>query len=339
MKPPLAILTLHLLVSLVDVCSGTLRDVVFVLDKSGSVQQDDFDEAVDFVYNVTKWLTIGPSNIQVSAVTFSTYVQTKFDLNSYSTNTSLLDAISNLKSESTGGGTYTFSALDHVRTNVLTSSGGARAGVPKAVVVLTDGLSANSILTKERAAELHADNVEVYAIGIGNAAASTNTELSDIASDPDSEYLQTVDMFQYLCALVPELVPKLDNETLNSDFFRCPTPAPTTPRTLTFLNKTSGSEDSTSTDGGSSTAGAVGGAVGAVAGVGIAAAAAYGAVQYANLLRNKALSVESIVSQYKEAPLGQSNTKFRPVEFQNNEIFNINSVDAIIPSAPPITTV
>lgn len=184
-------------------------DVVFILDKSGSVRQDGFNEAVDFVYNVTKWLTIGPSNIQVAAVSYSSSVQTLFDLNDYSNNQTLLDAILNLKSITTGGGTYTFDALNHVRTNILTSSGGARSGVPKAVVVLTDGLSANSILTKTRAQELHADNVEVYAIGIGNAAVTTNTELSDIASDPDSYYLHTVDMFQYLCALVPELVPKL----------------------------------------------------------------------------------------------------------------------------------
>ena len=190
-------------------CTVIFVDVVFVLDKSGSVQQKDFEEAVDFVYNVTKWLTIGPSNIQVAAVSYSTSVQTLFDLNAYSTNASLLDAILNLKSISTGGGTYTFDALNHVNTNILTSSGGARSGVPKAVVVLTDGLSANTLLTKARAAELHGNNVEVYAIGIGNAAASTNTELSDIASDPDSYYLHTVDMFQYLCALVPELVPKL----------------------------------------------------------------------------------------------------------------------------------
>lgn len=175
---------------------------------------------MDFVYNVTKWLTIGPSNIQVSAVSYSTNVQTIFPLNTYTNNQTLLDAISNLKTISTGGGTYTFSALDHVRTNVLTSSGGARSGVPKAVVVLTDGLSANSLLTQQRAAELHADNVEVYAIGIGNAASNTNVELADIASDPDSYYLHTVDMFQYLCALVPELVPKLGMMNFSNNFSR-----------------------------------------------------------------------------------------------------------------------
>lgn len=51
--------------------------------------------------------------------------------------------------------------------------------------------------------------IHCIARSIGNAAVTTNTELSDIASDPDSYYLHTVDMFQYLCALVPELVPKL----------------------------------------------------------------------------------------------------------------------------------
>ena len=182
---------------------------MFVLDRSGSVKQDDYEEAIDFVYNVTEWLTIGPSNIQVSCVSYASNVREEFDLDDYSSKATLLSAIDDLKSTSTGGGTYTHSALDFVRDSSLTSGHGARTNVPKAVIVLTDGLSANQISTTARATELHNDGVEVYAIGIGNAASSTNTELSDIASDPDSYYLHQVNLFQYLCSVVPEIVPKL----------------------------------------------------------------------------------------------------------------------------------
>ena len=63
------------------------------------------------------------------------------------------------------GGTYTFSALQRVREYSLTSSAGARSGVPKAVVVLTDGLSASAISTRIQAEKLHNESVEVYSIG------------------------------------------------------------------------------------------------------------------------------------------------------------------------------
>ncbi|KAK3100010.1 hypothetical protein FSP39_013438 [Pinctada imbricata] len=180
-----------------------------MLDTSGSLSQNDFNEAVDFVYNVTKQLTIGPSNILVSAVTFSTLVRNEFDLKDHVTESAILAAILNLKRIVPNGGTYTFDALRFVSSHSLTSSAGARSGVQKAVVVLTDGVSASAISTKYQAQKLHNDSVEVYSIGIGNVTLSTSQELADIASDPDSYYLYRVDQYQYLSAIVSDIVPKL----------------------------------------------------------------------------------------------------------------------------------
>ena len=142
-----------------------IADIVFLLDKSGSVSQSDFKQAVDFVYNITKWLTIGPNDILVSTVTFSSRVYNEFNLDDHTTQSSVLSAIRSLESTVPRGGTYTFSALQRVREYSLTSSAGARSGVPKAVVVLTDGLSASAISTRIQAEKLHNESVEVYSIG------------------------------------------------------------------------------------------------------------------------------------------------------------------------------
>ncbi|KAK3099908.1 hypothetical protein FSP39_011628 [Pinctada imbricata] len=180
---------------------------------------------------------------------------------------------------------------------------------------MTDGLSANTISTSARATDLHNDGVEVYAIGIGNAASSTNTELSDIASDPDSYYLHQVNLFQYLCSIVPEIVPKLDNDTLALSIFRCPTPATTTTPVMTFLNKSRSADssgDTSSSSSSDSTTIAAAASVAAVGTVGAAVGAAVGVAKYLSMLKAQAPNpfVQSIVAQYKNAPLGQGKAKF-----------------------------
>lgn len=188
-----------------------LSDVVFVIDRSGSIYYEDYYEAIDFVYNITKWLTIGSSTdqLQISVVTFSTYVTEEFSLQQYSDKTDLLNAIETLKSTSPNGQTNTHDALEFCSNTALTSGRGARPGVPQAIVILTDGVSTRTSETQRQAGILQNNGVEMYAIGIGSAVSSSSAELQAIASDPDSYYLNTVGTFSNLCLLVPELVPKL----------------------------------------------------------------------------------------------------------------------------------
>lgn len=191
-------------------------DIVLVIDTSDSVDGSDLIEAIDFIYNVTKWLTIGSQDIQVAVVTYASDVTEQFDLDDYVTNVTLLDAIERLKSKlRTGGGTYTFDALTYVKTTSFISMRGARNNSMKAVLVMTDGQSTNYPLTVSTADALRSDlNAEVFAIGIGKDS-KRNMEIQGIANDPDSYYVYYVDSFDYLCSLVPSLVPKLGKCLLN----------------------------------------------------------------------------------------------------------------------------
>lgn len=225
--------------------SAVYKDVVYVMDRSGSVKEADFDESVDFVYNVTDYLAIGTSEMQVSIVIFSSSHTEEFDLNDFTTKADLLNAIKNLRGTRTTGKTYTYDAIDYVKDNSFTSAKGGRSGANRTVVILTDGLSNNFTLTVTAANELRAGlGAEVFAIGIGSTVSKSNDELKGIASDPDSYYVHYIDTFVYLCNLIPALVPKLDSTVTPSLLADCPTPPSTTQESTTAAATTTGSTSS-----------------------------------------------------------------------------------------------
>ncbi|VDH98303.1 Hypothetical predicted protein [Mytilus galloprovincialis] len=298
--------------------------VVFVLDRSGSIYYEDFYEAVDFLYNVTKWLTIGTSTdeLQISVITFSNTVTEEFDLNDYTSKTDLLDAIEAVKSRSPGGQTYTHDALDFCYSSSFTSGHGSRSGVPKAVVVLTDGISTETVETSTQASILQNAGIEVYAIGIGSVVTSSMTELESIASDPDSYYVNTVGTFSNLCLLVPELVVKLDSNVLESAVDKCG-----------VFNTSSTEEDTSGTDNTPVYIAAVSGVAATAAiigGIGVGVAKALAAMK----MSAKIPTILSAVGMYNQAPLGPAKAKFTTKFIQSGIPFSGQA----IPSKAPAQT-
>lgn len=146
----------------------------------------------------------------MAVVTYASDVTEHFDLDDYLTNNTLLSAMEALKSKlKPGGGTYTFDALTYVKTTSFLPMRGSRNNSMKAVLVMTDGQSTNYPLTVKTANELRTElGAEVFAIGVGEDS-KKNVEIQGIASDPDFYYVYFVDSFDYLCSVVPSLVPKL----------------------------------------------------------------------------------------------------------------------------------
>ena len=187
-----------------------ITDVVFVVDKSASLSAEDFSGAIDFIYNVTKFITVGSTATQFSVVTFSSDITERFDLNDYSTNATILNAISGLKSITPSGSTYTYDALTFVRTSSFLSSKGSRSNADKTVIILTDGQSVNYPRTAAEADLLKTNlGAEVFSIGIGSALSASNVELLSMSSDPDSYYSHHVESYVDLCSLIPTVVPKI----------------------------------------------------------------------------------------------------------------------------------
>ncbi|XP_063414974.1 collagen alpha-1(XIV) chain-like [Mytilus trossulus] len=220
-------MTMHMihvyaLVSILPLALCVIKDVVYIVDRSGSIQERHFDEAVEFIYNVTEFLTIDEQHLKVSVMTFSSDNRLDIAFDSYTNKTELLQKINNLKGTITNGNTQTGMAINYTQSTILTTAKGARSGAEVAVIVMTDGQSSGYPKPETEADNLRADGADVFSLGIGSALSASNAELKGIASDPDSYYLLYVSSFVYLCNLVPDLVPKLESNIAATLLSDCP---------------------------------------------------------------------------------------------------------------------
>ena len=160
-------------------------DVVFVLDNSGSIESKEFESMKQSVINIVSSLTIGPEHTRVAVISFDDDVTLVFNLNSHTTNDSLIEAIDNITY--IGGGTNTHLALRLLRESTTSELLGVRPSSEstKVAIVITDGRSTNGNLTRAEAERLHMEtDFLVIAVGIGD-----NTdldELTNIAGDDNS---------------------------------------------------------------------------------------------------------------------------------------------------------
>ena len=115
------------------------RDVVFVMDESGSVTAANFETMKSFVSQLIGRLDVDNGNTRVAIVAYSSNIKTSIKLNVHSTAAALQSAVMSIRF--TAGGTNTGGAIQHVRQTILTAAAGDRANAPNSVVVLTDGKS------------------------------------------------------------------------------------------------------------------------------------------------------------------------------------------------------
>ena len=163
-------------------CSVSGLDLYFVLDESGSVGYSNYQLMKQFARDIANSFTIGPNDVQIGLLSYASSYTFRFYLNTYSTKTSLLNAISSIPYNS--GGTNTAGALNAVRQYGFTASAGARPssqGIPRVVIVVTDGESNSFSATVSAANALHSAGIISFAVGISGADV---TELNAIASQP-----------------------------------------------------------------------------------------------------------------------------------------------------------
>ena len=179
-----------------------------MLDASGSIGSANFQLVLNFVANVVRNLEIGPDKTKVGVIVYSDSASVQFSLNTYVTNESLLQAIANIPYTNRGTNT-----ADAILTCIqqFNTSYGARprsSGIPRIAIVVTDGRSNIKASTIAAAQMAHSENILSYAVGVGSSV--DMTELSAIASDPDSQYVRLLQQFS-----ISEL--RSLQETLNSE--------------------------------------------------------------------------------------------------------------------------
>ncbi|KAM4034001.1 von Willebrand factor A domain-containing protein 2 [Anomaloglossus baeobatrachus] len=144
-------------------CQAQPLDLVFVVDASSSVGPENFSQILTFLTMASLQFDVNRDVTQVAVVTYGAQPVTVFGLDIHETSSSLLHAINQVKYQ--GGPPSTGGALLHIYNEVMTVQKGARPGVKKAVVLVTDGRGSEEAAIP--AQKLRDIGISVFTVGIG----------------------------------------------------------------------------------------------------------------------------------------------------------------------------
>lgn len=188
-------------------------DVVFMIDKSTSLNSTEFDKSLQFVHDVIQLLDIGLSDTLASLVTVSTPPTEIFDLKDYTDKSDYLQAINNLMGSGTSGDGNIKRGLNFVWENSFKTSPFNRTDPePERVVILLSSTvtTDNAAGTVAVADKIRTDyNASIFTLGVGPEVYAQNTELRGVANDPDANFTHFVDTFDDLWCVVPIIVAKI----------------------------------------------------------------------------------------------------------------------------------
>ncbi|XP_014643753.1 PREDICTED: collagen alpha-6(VI) chain [Ceratotherium simum simum] len=156
-------------------------DIYLLIDGSGSTQATDFHEMKTFLSEVVGMFNIAPQKVRVGAVQYADSWDLEFEINKYSNKHDLGKAIENIRQM--GGNTNTGAALNFTLGLLQKAKKQRGNKVPCHLVVLTNGVSKDSIL--EPANRLREELIHVYAIGVKEA---NQTQLREIAGEEKRVY-------------------------------------------------------------------------------------------------------------------------------------------------------
>ncbi|XP_078492234.1 uncharacterized protein LOC108949912 [Ciona intestinalis] len=184
-------------------CGHHKLDIWFVLDGSGSVGSSDFNKSLHFLVHLVKAFKIGPHDTRVGFSVYSTKSEIHSRLNQQMSFQALEKQI--LRAKYPRGSTNTGLALNDLLKNGFLAPNGARPaseGVPRFLVVLTDGKSMDNVTLPAAAVRSH--GITVFGVGIGGGI--DMAEIRNIASDPSSRYAFGLSGFDVLNVLRERLL-------------------------------------------------------------------------------------------------------------------------------------
>ncbi|XP_035305530.1 matrilin-2 isoform X4 [Cricetulus griseus] len=166
-------------------CTEGPIDLVFVIDGSKSLGEDNFEIVKHFVTGIIDSLAVSPKAARVGLLQYSTQVHTEFSLRDFSSAKDMKKAVAHMKYM--GKGSMTGLALKHMFERSFTQVEGARplsTRVPRVAIVFTDGRAQDDV--SEWASKAKATGITMYAVGVGKAI---EEELQEIASEPTGKHL------------------------------------------------------------------------------------------------------------------------------------------------------
>lgn len=145
-----------------------LVDIGFIVDSSNSLRRE-YGKEKEFVKSLASNFKISANGSRAGVITFSWHADHSVKLKDHSGLSTFLSAVDGLPLF--GHTTRIDKALKLAKREMFTAENGARAGVPKLVVLLTDGSQtrdADAVDPGLVADEMRATGVKLIVIGIGS---------------------------------------------------------------------------------------------------------------------------------------------------------------------------
>jgi len=171
-------------------------DIYFLLDNSGSTRAD-FEDVMKLILGSLQVFNIGRNQVRVGVAKVDRDPTLQFSLTEHKNRASLEAAVKNIIRPN--GGTETGKALTFVADLFNQAKESRKAMVQEILIVITDKKSQDDV--SEPAAELRAQGVSVYAVGVKNA---NQDELLKMTADKTKKFYVT--NYDALNALKGEIV-------------------------------------------------------------------------------------------------------------------------------------
>ena len=144
-------------------------DIAFLMDASESMTEQDFEIQKDFVIKVAESFYMAPKTIQFALVTYSSTALLHIRFKDHLNQDSFKEVVKQLPFAA--GGTRFDKALKMAAEDVFTAQSGARAGVPKVMIILTDGQQSDdydAVPLQDSVLPLKRLSVQIHAVAIGS---------------------------------------------------------------------------------------------------------------------------------------------------------------------------
>ena len=147
----------------------------------------NFKKCLDFIKDLTRAFVVSKQGTHVGAIVFSADSQLQFDFNKYFTQAEVESAIDSITYP--GATTFTGKGLKLAKEKLFAE---ARDGVPRILVVLTDGRSHDDVV--KPADDLKVSGVTIFSVGLGTNY--DKNQLNAIASEPSDDHVITANFAQ-----------------------------------------------------------------------------------------------------------------------------------------------
>ena len=160
----------------------------------------NFLKQIEFVKGLSKTFNVAGNDTNVGIITYSNNATVRYRFGDITDQTELEDALDNLTIM--GDGRNVGKALDLARTDLFDlSNTGRNITASNILIVVTDGKSEDDIVTPSDALKRDT-NITIFSIGVDEY---DRDELNEMASEPASEHVFTIDFYDGLGPIIGTL--------------------------------------------------------------------------------------------------------------------------------------